>query len=95
MRVHYIAGFLDSGTQPCGTPITAERVYGNDLRLNVTWMDEQGRILSASLSDSSDPGWCWYLSNGVVQDWRQGREPTQALRKKKKKSALLQGCTGI
>jgi len=69
---------MDSGVQPRGTPITAEPVYGNELRLNVTWADEQGNIISASLSDLSGPGWRWYLSNGVVQDRRQGREPMQA-----------------
>jgi len=58
---------LDSGIQPRGTPITAEPAYGN-----VTWRDEQGRILSASFSRTN---WCWYLSNGVAQ------EPTQAVHK--------------
>jgi len=63
-RAHYIAGLLDSGIQPCGTPITAEPGYGN-----VTWRNEQGRILSASFSRTSQ---CWHLSNSVAQ------EPTQA-----------------
>ena len=65
MRAHYIAGFLDSGIQPRGTPITAEKVYGNELLLNVTWRDEQGRIISASFSGLHSR---WYLSNGGVQD---------------------------
>ena len=85
MRVYYVAGFLDSGIQPHGTPITAEPVYGNELRLNVAWIDEQGGILSASLSDLDGFGWCWYLSNGVVQDRRQGRKPEQASQKIEKK----------
>jgi hypothetical protein len=79
MRTHYIVGLLDSGIQPHGTPITAEPAYGDELRLNMTWMDEQGRIISAGLSDLSGlASWRWYLSNGVVQDWHQGRKPTQA-----------------
>jgi len=82
MRAHYIAGFLDSGIQPHGTPITAEPVYGSELLLNVTWIDEQGRIISASLSDLSGAGWRWCLSNGVVQERHQGDEAAQASRKK-------------
>jgi hypothetical protein len=85
MRANYVAGFLDSGIQPRGTPITAEPVYGNELLLNVAWIDEQGGILSASLSDSDGPGWRWYMSNGVVQDRRQGRKPAQASQEIKKK----------
>jgi hypothetical protein len=57
--------FLDSGIQPRRTPITAEKVYGNELSLNVTWRDEQGRIISASFSGLHSR---WYLSNGEVQD---------------------------
>lgn len=66
MRAHYIAGLLDSGIQPLGTPITAETVYGSDIYLNVGWRDEQGRILSASLYALN--GWRWHLSNSVVRD---------------------------
>jgi len=67
MRAHYIAGFLDSGIQPRGTPITAETVHGSsEFYLNVTWRDERGRVLSASLSHLF--GLRWHLSNDVVQD---------------------------
>ena len=66
MRAHYIAGFLDSGIQPRGTPITAETVHGSEFRLNVAWRDERGRILSATLSRLS--GWRLHLSNSAVKE---------------------------
>lgn len=57
----------------------------------MAWIDEQGGILSASLSDLDGPGWRWYLSNGVVQDRGQGREPAQASQEivKQKKKCLI------
>ena len=55
---------LDSGIQPSYTRITAEPAHGN-----VTWGDEQGRIIRARFSPTS---WCWYPSNDAVP------EPTQA-----------------
>jgi len=57
-----IIGDFNPGVQPRGTPITAEVVHGGGVDVNVTWRDEEGRVVSRSWSKAS--GWDLPNPNG-------------------------------
>jgi len=68
-RANCIVGEFNPGVQPRGTPITAEVVNGGGVDINVTWRDEEGRVVSRSWSNSS--GWDMPNPNsGTVLDGR-------------------------